>query len=352
MWLPETAADLITLRLLADEGVTYTILAPRQVDGGLLLDTRRPVRVDLGDGRSVVAVLYDAVLSTAVSFDTRATIDADAFVHDRLLPRVAERHPDDDTPPLVVIATDGELYGHHQAFREHFLARLVGRTSPPDRPYTTPHLDEAIARAASTPLTVVALREHTSWSCEHGTTRWSGACGCVEQGDWKAPLRSALDRLAGGIDAATDHLAAGMPGSPDPWAARDAYVDVVVGVETLTAFVDRSLGSAAGADDRRTWRLLLEAQRWRLAMYASCAWFWERPDRIETAGALRAAVRAARLVDGLAGTDLEQRLIGDLALLDGGAVDGTDLLRSALAAVGASIQDPENPSARGLRATG
>ena len=57
---------------------------------------------------------------------------------------------------------------------------------------------------------------------------------------------------------------------------------------------------------------LMEAQRWRLAMFASCAWFWDVPDRIETAGALRAAVRAARLVDGLAGTDLEARLLADL----------------------------------------
>jgi hypothetical protein len=351
MWLPETAADLMTLRLMADEGVTYTILAPWQVDGGLLLDTRRPVRIDLGDGRSMIAVLYDAPLSTAVSFEPHATVDADAFVHDRILPRLAEWPPDDDTP-LVVIATDGELYGHHQAFREHFLARLVGRTAPPDRPYATPTLEGAIAQAQSATLSLVTLHEHTSWSCEHGTVRWSGGCGCVEQGDWKAPLRSALDRLAGGIDAATDHLAAGLPGSPDPWAARDAYVDVVVGIEPVTAFVDRSLGPAAGADDRRTWRTVLEAQRWRLAMFASCAWFWERPERIETAGALRAAVRAARLVDELAGTELERRLIGDLALLDGGAVGATDLLRSALAAVGASMQEQENPSARGLRATG
>jgi hypothetical protein len=350
MWLPETAADLMTLRLMADEGVTYTILAPWQVDGGLLLETRRPVRIDLGDGRSMVAVLYDAPLSTAVSFEPQATVDADAFVHDRILPRLAEWPHDDDAPPLLVIATDGELYGHHQAFREHFLARLVGRTAPRDRPYATPSLEGAIAGALSATMPTVALREHTSWSCEHGTTRWSGGCGCVELGEWKGPLRSALDRLAGGIDAATDHLAAGLPGSPDPWAARDAYVDVVVGVEPVTAFVDRTLGSTAGAEQRRTWRRLLESQRWRLAMFASCAWFWERPDRIETAGALRAAVRAARLVDELASTDLEQRLIGDLALLDGDAADGIDLLRSALAAVGAP--DAGNPSARGLRATG
>ena len=354
MWLPETAVDLPTLRLLADEGVTYTILAPWQVDGGWLLDTRRPVRIDLGDERSIIAVLYDAPLSTAVSFQPEATSDADAFVRDWVMPRLGAPQMDDGPPPLLVIATDGELYGHHQPLREHFLARLVGRTASSDLPYDTPSLDRAVVEAASSPagLATVALLEHTSWSCHHGTLRWSGGCGCVERGDWKSPLRAALDRLAGGIDAATDHLAATLPGSPDPWQARDAYVDVVIGVRPATAFTEAWLASPADAEERRVWQSLMEAQRWRLAMYASCAWFWEVPERIETAGALRAAVRAARLIDGLANTDLERRLVADLGLLDVGQGVGVDLLRLALAAVGAAMYEPGNPSARGLRATG
>ena len=95
MWLPETAVDLATLRLLADEGIAHTILAPWQVDGGSCLDTRRPVRIDLGDGRSIVAVLYDGLLSAAVSFEPTATVDADAFVRDRLVPRFHEPLADD-----------------------------------------------------------------------------------------------------------------------------------------------------------------------------------------------------------------------------------------------------------------
>jgi hypothetical protein len=80
------------------------------------------------------------------------------------------------------------------------------------------------------------------------------------------------------------------------------------------------------------------------------------PERIETAGALRAAARAARLVDALADTDLEGRLLADLAHVEGDGVDGVDLARSALAMVGAPATEtkttPGNPSARGLRATG
>ena len=347
MWLPETAVDRATLRTLADEGVTHTILAPWQVAGDGI-DTRRPVRLDLGDGRSMIAILYDGLLSAAVSFEPDATSDADRFVAERLVARFDQDPLPDDVAPLVVIATDGELYGHHQPGREHFLARLVGRTAPDDLPYDRPTLIDAVERSVAGTLPLATLRERTSWSCHHGVARWDHGCSCVPDGTWKSPLRTAFDRLAGGVDAATEQLVGALPGSPDAWAARDAYVDVVVGATTPEAFGHAWLAGAGDAAARDTLTTAMEAQRWRLAMFASCAWFWEAPDRIETAGALRAASRAARLIDGLAGTDLEARLLADLGQLDVDHVTGAGLMASALAAVGG----PGNPSARGLRATG
>lgn len=332
MWLPETAVDLATLRMLADEGIDHTVLAPWQVDGHEL-DTRRPVRIPLGDGREMLAVLYDGLLSAAVSFEPWATVDADAFVRDRLLPRFRQADEDHDHEaarwaPLVVIATDGELYGHHQPAREHFLARLIGAAAPGSLPYDRPSLGAALAAMDRAALPVAHLREATSWSCHHGVTRWSGDCDCVGDGAWKEPLRSALERLAGGVDALTDDVARSLSGAPDAWAARDAWVDVVIGRETATSFSDRH-----GGDDRLA--PLMEAQRWRLAMFASCGWFWEDPTRPETAGSLRAAARAARLIDGLAGSDLERRLIADLALIpEHHGLDGVAVFRRALAAVG------------------
>ena len=195
-----------------------------------------------------------------------------------------------------------------------------------------PALATAVAEAAAVGLPEARLCDRTSWSCHHGVARWGSSCECVPDGAWKAPLRAALDRLAGGIDAATEQLLRALPGRPDPWAARDASVDVLLGLETTAAFANRWLAPAAAAEDGLTFAAVMEAQRWRLAMFASCGWFWDEPARIETAGTLRAAVRAARLIDSLAGTDLERRLVADLHLV---AADGIRLLDTALAAVGA-----------------
>ena len=230
MWLPETAVDTATLRLLADHGITHTVLAPWQVvgvDGGEL-DTRRPVRIDLGDGRSIVGVIYDGLLSAAVSFEPTATVDADTFVRERLVPRLAQEPLPGGSPPIVVIATDGELYGHHQPLRDHFLARLVGRAAPAELPFATPTMARAVDVASAAGLPAAYLRDRTSWSCHHGIARWGSGCECVPDGAWKGPLRAALERLAGGVDAATEHVLRALPGRPDPWAARDASVSVRV----------------------------------------------------------------------------------------------------------------------------
>jgi hypothetical protein len=144
-----------------------------------------------------------------------------------------------------------------------------------------------------------------------------------------------LERFAAGIDTATEQLAGDLPGSPDPWAARDRYVDVVVGAKAAEAFAADWLGKA-GAASRATFVGIMEAQRWRLAMFASDGWYWDDPVRPETAGVLRAAGWAARRMDALAGSGLERRLVADLAMLrsPGHHIDGEEIYRRALVAVG------------------
>jgi hypothetical protein len=312
VWLPETAVDLETLGLLVDEGVEHTILAPWQL-AGRGLDTRRPYRVEVGGDRSIVVVAYDAGLSTSVSFEIEATSDADRFARERVVPRLAEPLDDDEdrgATPFALIATDGELYGHHQPYRDLFLQRLVG---PADLGFEVATLADVVADAGPN-ARAAAIVDRSSWSCHHGVARWETACGCVGDGAWKAPLRAAFDRLAEAIDATTDEIARSLPGGPDPWAARDAYVDVVIGAVDEDRFLADRL---PGADSvtRRTFATLIAAQRWRLAMYASCGWFWESPDRVETGLVIRAATHAATLIDDVAGTDLRRTLSSELDAL-------------------------------------
>ena len=369
MWLPETAVDLPTLRILAEHGIRYTILAPWQA-ADPSLDTRRLYRVELGGGRSIGVAFYDGVLSGAVSFDPTATADADAFIRDRLIPRfgmpAAEQealrgtaasagrsrvrrstrfhnHDADTAPwPLVVIASDGELYGHHQTFRDLFLHRLVvgpngdPATPPADRGFDVVMLAQEFAEAGPEDLPVARIAERTSWSCHHGVARWSAECPDAADGRWKGPLRAALERLATAIDTVTAEVLRREARSVDPSEARDAYVDVVSEGMTREAFAARLLGRRARAATADRFLDLMEAQRWRLAMFQSDAWYWDDPVRFETKQVLRAAARAVRLVDDVAGTRLEDALCDDLTLFTSPSrgFDGVAIYREALAEAG------------------
>jgi hypothetical protein len=386
VWLPETAVDLATLRVLAEEGIHATILAPWQAEQPHV-DGRRPYRVDVGGGLAIAAAFYDGDLSGAVSFEPSTTADADRFARERVLPRLAAPLAGSDEP-LLLLATDGELYGHHLPFRDLFLEKLVSPGASPGRGFAVSDLLAAVeaSRAATASdrlrdratrngptarqpapdreaaghpapvelgqaeqvpvdpvpidpaygLTPMRIRERTSWSCHHGVLRWTAECPDAPDGRWKGPLRMAFDRLAGGIDTASSQLAAAFRTPIDPWAARDAYVDVLAGATEPEAFAAGRLGTRHDAADRRRLLSLMEAQRWRLAMFASDGWFWNDPVRQETRQVLRAAARAARLVDELTRGDLERRLVADLAAVRSPSlgIDGATIYRQALSEIG------------------
>lgn len=339
LWLPETAVDLATLRIAADEGVAFTILAPWQAADPI--DSRRPYRVELGGGSSIVVVFYDAGLSAAVSFEPEATSDADRFGRERVAVRLGGATtggPDEQSPPLALIATDGELYGHHQQFRDLFLQQLVApdAATADRRDFDVVILADALGEQSDRRHPPVRIVERTSWSCHHGVARWSAECPDASDGRWKYPLRAALERLATAIDTASDRWFrdAGR-GTLELPALRDAYVDIVAGFTTGDAFATDYLAALDAAGRARA-LTLLEAQRWRLAMFASDGWFWDDPIRPETRQILRSAAKAVRLVDGELGTRFESRLVADLVVLSSPSrgVDGAAIYGMALEEVG------------------
>ena len=329
IWLPETAVDLLTLRICAQEGVRWTILAPWQARGPI--DTTMAYAADLGGAGRIAIGFYDADLSAAVSFDPSATSDADRFLNMRVRPRL-------DAGETLMIATDGELYGHHQKFRELFLQRLltagaadlgISITSPGS---WLGAIEDLRALPAAT------IRERTSWSCHHGVARWGSECGCTADSAWKTPLRSAFDRLAAAIDVCTELAAAEL--GVDAWAARDRYVDVASEFADAEMWSARELEAAGwghgGPDARGRLQGLMHAQTSRLAMFSSCGWFWDDPHRPEVQQVLRSAAHAARLIDGLCGTRLELALLDNLGAMvtPTGDADGRQLYHAALMAVG------------------
>lgn len=316
MWLPETAVDGETLDILAESGVAFTILTQEQaartrplggeawtdVDGAHI-DPTRPYRVRTSGGRELSVFFYDGPISRAIAFEGLLNRGEDfanrlagAFVDGR------------DWPQLVNIATDGETYGHHHRFGEMALA------------YALQYLEEkGIARVTNygeylsrhPPAHEVEIRDNTSWSCPHGVERWRSDCGCRTGGapewnqKWRGPLRAALDFLRDQLSQVYEREAQGL--LKDPWAARDAYIDVMMDrtEDSVKAFL-RDHAPRPPDDAGRTRLLrLLEMERHLQLMYTSCGWFFNELSGIETAQILEYAARAIELAGRITGASLE-----------------------------------------------
>ncbi|HLX56364.1 MAG TPA: DUF3536 domain-containing protein [Ktedonobacteraceae bacterium] len=306
MWLAETAVDIESLDLLAQYGITYTILAPWQAAAPI--DPTEPYILPLRDGRSITIFFFNEPLSGGVSFDWDATSNADMFVSGYLPEHLEPHKSEAGEPQLILIATDGELYGHHKPWRDKFLTHLL-RTGAPSYGFEVCTLERYMRMHPATKE--VSLRLPSAWSCSHGMARWDTGCECTENdSSWKGDLNRALRNLAERGNLLFERYAGET--LLDPWAARDAYLPVRNGWEALESFwAQHGKPSVAASLVQRT-LLLLEAQYYLQCSFTSCGFFFEDLDRIEPRNNIAFARRSISLVWQALGIDLQPNFVSDL----------------------------------------
>lgn len=305
MWLPETAVDRETLATLAECGIAFTILSPHQaarvraLPSGEwvdvqpeVLDVGRAYLCQPGPGLRIALFFYERGAAREIAFGP--LLNSGEQLANRLLGLATEGAWAEGR--LVHVATDGETYGHHHQFGEMALAYAIevieGRAGGQCTNYAAFLTDFP-------PTHEVEIHDRTSWSCPHGVERWRADCGCRTRPDWhqrwRAPLRAALDWLKGDVDALFED--AGERVFHDPWAARDAYINVVL--DRRDASVRRFLATQAlrpaEPDHRRDALRLLEMQRHAMLMLTSDGWFFDELSRIETVQLLRHAARVMQI---------------------------------------------------------
>ncbi|MCB2191837.1 MAG: DUF3536 domain-containing protein, partial [Deltaproteobacteria bacterium] len=282
MWLAETAVDMESLELMAAEGIKFTILAPSQVQavrppkggawqkiGSEGVDGSRAYRVATPAGDMAV-FFYQGPLSRGVAFE--GLLDDGA----RFAARIKDSLPAADDS-LLMLATDGESYGHHHRFGEMALAFALSRL---EQDPEVQLINPATFLEAQPPEWEAKIAEFTSWSCPHGVERWRSNCGCALDPSrgwsqaWRAPLRQAVDhlleRLAGLLEYEGGRLL------KDPWAARDAYVDLILdnSLEARREFLGKHQSHELSSEEQVRVLTLMESQRWGLFAATSCAWFF------------------------------------------------------------------------------
>jgi hypothetical protein len=316
MWLPETAVNTETLQLLAENGIRFTILAPRQAkrvrakDGrkwgdvsGDKIDPSRAYQVQLPSRKSIAVFFYDGPISQAVAFE--GLLDNGQRFADRLLSGFSDTRT---WPQMVHIATDGESYGHHHHFGEMALSYALRHIESQKLAELT-NYGQFLERFP--PNHLVEIFDDSSWSCVHGIERWRSNCGCNTGGhpgwnqEWRAPLRASLDWLRDTLAPLYEEQA--KPLLKDPWAARNAYIQVILdrSDESLASFLAQHATHELNDKERVAALKLLEMQRHALLMYTSCGWFFDELSGLETVQVIHYAGRALRLAQECCGQPLE-----------------------------------------------
>ena len=310
MWLAETAADNESLELMAQHGIKFTLLAPHQCkrirpfrrDGvnddaawmdtpDASVDTTHPYLVRFKSGLSIAVFFYNGPTSRAIAFEGLLN-SGDNFVA-----RLKSGFKDSSAPQLVHVATDGESYGHHHKHGEMALAYTL-RLLEEDK--TVKLTNYANFLAQFSPEYECEIVEDTSWSCVHGVERWRSNCGCNGgkpgfNQEWRTPLRQALDELRDALAPLTEQGGAKL--FRDVWAARDAYIGVVLNrnENSIADFFSAHANHALSEDESICALEIMEMQRHAQLMYTSCGWFFDDISGIETVQIIAYAARVLQL---------------------------------------------------------
>jgi alpha-amylase/alpha-mannosidase (GH57 family) len=315
MWLPETAVDVPSLEVLAEQGIQFTILAPYQAEGFRLIGTkewtvlngsplpvRKPYLCPLPSGRKIFIFFYDGPISHDIAFSGLLN-NGEVFAK-RFLQAFSQ---DSQEVELVHVATDGETYGHHHRFGNMALSYGV-------------HYIESVQTAKMTvlgeylkkypPEYEVRIKECSSWSCSHGVERWRSDCGCCIGGNswkqlWRKPLREAMDWLRD--ELADVYQSAMSKFSDDPWAVRNAYIDVVLdrSDDSVKNFFETNFKRSFSDDEKIFILKAIEMQRHAMFMFTSCGWFFDEVSGIETVQIMQYAARAIQLAKEISSQDFE-----------------------------------------------
>lgn len=333
IWLPETTCNYETIEVLIEEKLKFVILSPSQaqrvgpigkkewidVSKGNI-EPKRPYRFFLKDKQNKIIpdkfidiFFYDGQLSKAVAFEDILK-DSSKF---------AERiescfNKDSKETQILLIATDGESYGHHKSFADMTLAHLV-KYELPERKIKITNLGSFLEMIPS-PTWEVELKsgkngEGTSWSCSHGVDRWKADCGCSASGQagwnqrWRAPLRIALDLLRDDLAVIFEEEAAKY--LKDVWQVRDDYIEVILdrSQKNVERFLQAHLKVELSPEVQVKVLKLLEMQRHSMLMYTSCGWFFAEISGLETVQNLKYAARAIQLAKEIQDRDLEEKFL-------------------------------------------
>ncbi|MGC8964765.1 MAG: DUF3536 domain-containing protein, partial [Brevinematia bacterium] len=310
IWLPETAVNDVVVQFLIQYGIKFIILSPHQVEKVKHHSSKEWIDVSKGNidfsepyvlrepNGEIAVFFYNGPLSHAVSFN-HLLRSSEGF-RDAILSYYNPSKPNF----FLSIATDGEIYGHHEPFGDMCLSALIYKNN-----FTNSFIFTNFANVLEIipPQSEVILKKGnnnlgTSWSCVHGVDRWYRDCGCTTGSQigwnqaWREPLRNAFDYLRDELFSLAEEKLKNL--LKNMWKARNDYIDIVFIRQStppnewknkIEEFLKNYQAKELSSEEKTLVLKFLEALYNEMLMYTSCGWFFADISGIETVQVMRYA---------------------------------------------------------------
>ncbi|RKX77399.1 MAG: glycoside hydrolase [Spirochaetes bacterium] len=327
IWLPETAINERVVDILIEEGVKFVILSPWQaqayrIEGKeewMLLEdnpiySNRVYKIKRGSGELAV-FFYNHILAQGISFDHYLR-NAET-----LYEKILGFYKKEDKKNLISVATDGEVYGHHEPFGDMCLAALTGIVERDEKLQFTNYANylQLFPPEREVKLKTGEDDLGTSWSCVHGVSRWYKNCGCSTGGkegwtqEWRTPLRRSFEELSQRLKEIYLKEIKSLT-SLEPEEVRNTYISVITGEIKRDDFAEEIIDKKQTIpdNDRKKLFYLLEGQKYGMYMFTSCGWFFAELSGLEPVQNIKYAVKAIQLYTPFAEYDLLEPFLKQL----------------------------------------
>lgn len=328
MWLAETAINQDTVDDLIEAGIRFVILSPWQAESvedettGKMKKVTDPLDVshcaywlEGSKGGRIAAFFYNHVLAQGISFGHYLQ-NADDFYNK--LSYFAERAPHN----LIHTATDGEIYGHHEAYADMCISALRKKIEMDGDKAPFRFTNYANILDINPPQLKATLQKGeagkgSSWSCFHGVSRWYKDCGCSTGGPsewnqkWRTHVRNAFDLLRQRAEIIF-HQQVSKLTHEEPLEIAKNYIQLLCNQTTPEKWAQKFLKKDT-AENRIKLLTLLEGFKYLQFMYTSCGWFFAELSGIEPVQNMCYAARAAEIFQKYTHEDLTKILCSQLS---------------------------------------
>lgn len=302
MWLSETAVDDETLEVLIENDIKFTILSPLQISKIKHIDEEKfndansinpniPYiwKSKINPNKSIVIYTYNKTVSDEMLKELVNT--------EKYLLRIKT---DYDSYPLhktqnLLIASDGENYGHHIKEGNTYLSKLLNKILS-DKKLNIINLTSFLD--IYKPEYEVEIKNPSSWSCPHGTNRWKENCGCrinpnFKKQNWRKTLKDATDKITEKFDDfflnnATKYF-------KEPYNALTDYINVYheKNPHSYIKFTEKHSRKPLKPEEITDVLELFEIQIHRALSHVSCGYFFDDISDITTLNNIKHLVKIA-----------------------------------------------------------